>query len=270
MTRRAFAIGAHPDDIEFLMTGTALLLKRAGYEIHFMHVASGSCGSVEHDAETIKQVRAKEAQNSAARAGAVYHASLVDDIEIYYERKTSARLAAIVREVAPTILLVPSPMDYMEDHSNTSRLAVTAAFCRGMPNFPVSPPRGTLSGPVTIYHAQPIMNVDYLRRRVWPEIYVDISDVIDEKVALLAEHRSQKDWLDKSQGLDSYLQAMKEMCAEVGRMSGQYAYAEGWRRHHYSGLCGPDDDPLRDALESLSFVDEAYTASLEGKWPNPS
>ena len=41
----AMAIGAHPDDIEFYMAGTLLLLKKAGYEIHYLNVASGNCGS---------------------------------------------------------------------------------------------------------------------------------------------------------------------------------------------------------------------------------
>ena len=42
----AFAIAAHPDDIEFYMAGTLLLLKKAGYAIHYMTLASGSCGSI--------------------------------------------------------------------------------------------------------------------------------------------------------------------------------------------------------------------------------
>ena len=31
MARRVFAIAAHPDDIEFMMAGTLILLGRAGY-----------------------------------------------------------------------------------------------------------------------------------------------------------------------------------------------------------------------------------------------
>jgi LmbE family N-acetylglucosaminyl deacetylase len=30
------AVTVHPDDIELMMAGTLLLLKRAGYEIHYM------------------------------------------------------------------------------------------------------------------------------------------------------------------------------------------------------------------------------------------
>ena len=42
-TKHAFAIAAHPDDIEFQMAGTLILLQRAGYEIHYMNIANGSC-----------------------------------------------------------------------------------------------------------------------------------------------------------------------------------------------------------------------------------
>jgi N-acetylglucosamine malate deacetylase 1 len=38
----AIAVAAHPDDIEFMMAGTLLLLKRAGYEIHYFNLLSGN------------------------------------------------------------------------------------------------------------------------------------------------------------------------------------------------------------------------------------
>jgi hypothetical protein len=41
---------------------------------------------------------------------------------------------------------------------------------------------------------------------------------------------------------------MRDGSAEVGRMSGRYPYAEGWRRREHWGFCGPDDDPLAQAL----------------------
>ena len=45
MARRVLAVAAHPDDVEFLMAGTLLRLKAAGYAIHMLNIASGSCGS---------------------------------------------------------------------------------------------------------------------------------------------------------------------------------------------------------------------------------
>jgi LmbE family N-acetylglucosaminyl deacetylase len=248
MPRRAFAIAAHPDDIEFVMSGTLVLLGRAGYELHYMTVANGSCGTAELDVGTIAAIRRRESEAAAAFVGATYHESLVSDLEILYELNTLRRLSAVVREVAPQIVLTHWPDEYMEDHANTSRLACTAAFARGMPNFRTDPPRSPVAHPVTIYHAMPYGLRDPLRRIVHPEMWIDVSDVMGEKRRMLALHESQKAWLDASQGIDAYLDQMEEMCAEMGRMSGEYGYAEGWTRRLHLGYCSPEADPLAAAL----------------------
>lgn len=244
----AFAIAAHPDDIEFFMSGTLMLLRDAGFEIHYLNLANGCCGTTEYDAATIARMRRDEARAAAASIGAVFHESICNDLEIFYDRPTLVKLASVVRQVAPRIVLTHSPADYMEDHTNTCRLAVTATFARGMPNFPVDPPQEIVSLPVTVYHAQPYSHHDPLGRRVTPDFWVDVSDVVERKVAMLARHVSQKNWLDKSQGHDSYLQTLRDLDAEGGRCSGRFAFAEGWRRHLHLGFCSPIDDPLRDAL----------------------
>ena len=250
----AFAIAAHPDDIEILMSGTLLLLKEAGYDIHYMNVANGCCGTSEFDSQTIAIMRRNEALAAAAFAGATFHDSICEDLAIFYDQPTLAKLASIVRDVAPDILLTHSPQDYMEDHVNTCRLAVTAAFSRGMPNFPVDPARPPNSKPVTIYHAQPYSHHDSLRQPVVPDFYVDVTGVIDRKVEMLAHHVSQKKWLDESQGHDSYLQTLRDLDAECGRDSGQFQYAEGWRRHLHLGFCNAKDDPLIEALSGQVAV----------------
>jgi LmbE family N-acetylglucosaminyl deacetylase len=253
MAKRAFAVAAHPDDIEFLMAGTLILLKAAGYEIHYLNIANGSCGTSTMSAEQIIRIRRAEAIAAAASIGAVYHESLVNDIDIFYEKLLLAKVAAIVREVAPEILLVQSASDYMEDQQNAGRLAVTAAFCRGMPNFPTDPPRSPVDRPVAVYHAQPHGNRDALRRIVWPDIFVDISGVLGQKREMLACHKSQKVWLDESQGMDSYLKAMEDICREIGAMSGRYSFAEGWRQRLHLGF-GPEGfDPLSAALAGLGL-----------------
>jgi len=249
----ALAIAAHPDDIEFLMSGTLILLRAAGWEIHYLNLADGCCGSVEFDRANIARIRRLEAQRAAACIQAVFHESLVADLEIFYDKPTLARVAAIVREVQPEILLTHAPLDYMEDHTNTCRLAVTAAFARGMPNFPTDPPMPPMDQPVTVYHAQPYGNVDPLGALVRPGLFIDVTSVMDEKTAMLAEHRSQKDWLDRSQGLDSYLHTMRDLSREVGRMSGRFEFAEGWRKHLSTGFCPPAADPLGTALGSYVF-----------------
>src|SRR5688572_3503673 len=103
--RRAFAVAAHPDDIEFYMAGTLLRLAEAGFELHYMTLSSGNCGSATMSASRTRRVRRAESMRAAKILGARYHASLCDDLEILYELKTLRRLAAIIREVEPSILL---------------------------------------------------------------------------------------------------------------------------------------------------------------------
>ncbi len=264
MTKRAFAIAAHPDDVEFAMSGTLMLLKKAGYEIHLMHIANGSCGSLELPPEEIARVRTEEAKAATALIGAIHHRPLVNDIDIMYDKSLLARVAAVMREVAPEIVLSHSPQDYMEDHMITCRLAVTAAFCRGMPNYPTDPPREAIDQPVTIYHAQPSGNRDPLDELVVPSIFVDVTSVIDRKREMLNCHQSQKVWLDQTQGMESYLNTMQELGREVGAMSGRFDYAEGFRRHIHSGLCEDNADPLRTALgtQVLSRARDHYVDGI--------
>src|SRR5258706_10330537 len=113
---------AHPDDIEFVMAGTLLRLREAGAEIHMWNLANGCCGTATHSRAEIVKLRWKEALSSAGVAGAAMHPSLVDDIAVYYEPKVLARVAAVVRDVKPNIILTHSPQDYMEDHQNVCRL----------------------------------------------------------------------------------------------------------------------------------------------------
>ena len=242
------AIAAHPDDIEFLMAGTLRLLAEAGWETHYMTVANGSCGSLVHGAAKTARIRRAEARAAATILGARFHEPLVNDVEILYTLPLIRRLGAIVRQVSPAVLLIPSPQDYMEDHTETCRLAVTAAFGRGMPNFRTTPSRRPTSQNVTLYHAMPHGLTDPLRRPVVPGAFVDTTAVHDIKRRALAAHESQHAFLAKTQAMNSYLQMMEDMSREVGRMSGRFTHAEGWRRHLHLGFCDPAADPLADAL----------------------
>lgn len=244
----AIAIAAHPDDIEFVMAGTLLLLKQRGWEIHYFNLSTGNCGSVRHNAARTRRLRLAEARRSATWLGAHFHPPIADDLEIVYDVKLLRQVAAVVREAKPSVVLTHSPQDYMEDHMNTSRLAVTAAFARGMPNFVTSPRRRAVDGDVTVYHAMPHGHCDGLRQPIAAELFVNTSRVQETKLAALALHRTQQEWLDVSQGMNSYLRSMDEASRQVGKMSRRFRHAEGWRRHAHLGFSSEHADPLREAL----------------------
>lgn len=245
---RVLAVGCHPDDIEFMMGGTLCLLQQRGCEIHYLNIANGSCGTKVHSKEEIIRIRRQEAKKSAFLLGAVFHESIVDDLDVFYTPGLVRRVAAKVREVKPQMILTLSLEDYMEDHMNAARITVTAAFVRGMRNFPTEPVRPPFLEDVVLYHALPYGLKDMMDRLILPDFFIDVGSVMDRKTELLSCHESQQDWLDGSQRLDSYLSAMKDMTREVGRLSGRFAYAEGWRRHNPLGFAPADANPLVELL----------------------
>jgi N-acetylglucosamine malate deacetylase 1 len=259
----ALAIAAHPDDIEFVMAGTLLLLRRAGWEIHCLNVASGSLGSLTQSPVEIARVRRREAQAAARLLDAVWHPPICADMEVFYDNATLRRVCAVVREARPDVVLTHSPQDYMEDHMNTARLAVSAAFVRGLPGYRTIPARKPAADPVTVYHASPHGLRDGLRRRVMPGAFVDTTTVHDQKRAALICHASQRPFLDATQAMDSYVQTMDEFSRTLGRLSGKFRHAEGWRRHLHFGFCEEDADPLREALGRKYVVNARYERSLQ-------
>lgn len=248
MSFTVLAVGAHPDDIEFMMAGTLFLLKDEGCAIHTVNLASGCCGSMRLSPRRAAEARAREARAAAAFLGSTHHPSIAKDLEVFYEDGLIRRATAIMREVDPDILLLPALDDYMEDHVNTARVALTAAFAKGMPNYPSRPRRPAAAKETAVYHALPYGLRDCLGRLVRASSYVDIFGSIDRKGSMLAFHASQKEWLDATQGLGSYIETMKAMSREVGALSGDFECAEGWRRHNSLGFSKDGFDPLRDIL----------------------
>ena len=257
------AIAAHPDDIEFVMAGTLLLLGAEGWELHYLNLSTGNLGSTTMGPAQTARVRRKEAQAAARTLGATWHPPFCNDLEIFYDAPSLRRLAAFIREVAPTVILTHSPQDYMEDHMNTCRLAVSAAFVRAMPGYRTAPARPAVRTPVTIYHANPHGLRDGLRRRVTPGAFVNTTAVHARKQAALQCHRSQHGFLDATQGMSSYLRTMDALSREAGKISGRFRHAEGWRRHLHWGFSSAQDDPLRQALGRRYLINKAYERSLD-------
>lgn len=259
----AIAIAAHPDDIELKMGGTLLLLKQAGWDIHYFNLSSGNGGSLEYNADDTAAIRREEAQEAAKRLGATWHPPIADDLLIFYQESLLRQVAAVIREVRPSIVLTHPLEDYMEDHMETARLAVTGAFAHCVRNFRSSPEVPPYFHDVTVYHCMPHGGRDPLRRPVIPGAWVNTTSVHAAARHSLAAHHSQGGWLDATQGQSSYLDSMDEHARSVGRQSGSFEFAEGWWRHLHVGFSNHDIDPLADALGENYLVNAAFEKSLE-------
>lgn len=262
-SRTAIAIAAHPDDIEFKMAGTLLLLKANGWDIHYCNLANGHGGSLEHDAAETAAVRQGEAQQAAKILGATWHPTITGDFGIFYESEQLRKVAALIREVRPSIVLTHPYEDYMEDHINAARLATSAAFAHGIPNFGTDPPRPAYQGDVTVYHCMPHGGRNRIRERVMPGAFVDTTDVHATAREALAAHKSQQAWLDSSQGMSDYLTAMDEHAVAMGELSRKFYSAEGWWRHLHLGFSSSDTDPLAEALGDSYLVNAAFENHID-------
>ena len=92
--------------------------------------------------------------------------------------------------------------------------------------------------------------------------YVNTTDVQHQKTEALAAHASQQDWLDVSQGMNSYLTAANDLSLKVGRLTKKFKHAEGWRRHLHYGFSSKETDPLREFLGKNYLVNQQYERSL--------
>ena len=51
---------------------------------------------------------------------------------------------------------------------------------------------------------------------------------------------------------------MLDMSRTVGRLSGRYEFAEGWRRHSHLGFSASDTDLLAAILSDIAHADEDF------------
>ena len=244
------AIAAHPDDIEFVMAGTLMQLASRGWSVHYFNVANGCCGSMTMDQATCAATRLVEAQSAAAMIPAKFYPPICNDLEIGYSPDLLQKVASVVRQAQPRIVLTHALVDYMEDHQFAARLAVTAAFVRGMPSYRPHPAVAAYQNDVAVYHAQPHGNRTPMGELVRPTHFVDVTRLADRKQQLLQAHASQGQWLDDTQRMGSYVDTMFDLNREVGSMSGRFELAEGWRQHLHLGLSTSGFDPLSEALGS--------------------
>jgi LmbE family N-acetylglucosaminyl deacetylase len=258
MRKIAFALVAHPDDVEFTQAGTLLLLKQAGWEIHYMTLANGSCGDMVLSAKEIISKREKESQNACKILGATWHPSLVNDFEIFVTHELIAKVAAVIRKIKPTILLLPHPNDYMLDHCNTAIIGAEAAFVRAMPNYKTNPVVSAIpdnDANMAVYHSQPHGNADMLYNAQVPDFVIDVLSVYKTKIKALRAHESQREFLQKQQGFDVYDQIMLKHnfdCAEL--FGSAERLVEGWTYHNHLGFGPVEFDPLKEVLEEYIIV----------------
>ena len=219
---RVLAVGANPDDVEFLCAGTLALYARSGGAVAIAYLTTGDKGSAELPPQEIAEIRAEEARRSAAVIGAALHPLGLPDGEVQPSLQLRRRLVEVIRVAEPDLVISHSPQDYMSDHYYTAQLVKDAVFWAGSRSFagdPGAAPACSLRPPV--YCMDTLGGIGFV-----PEEYVDITEVMETKEEMLSQHRSQIRYMRERDGLD-LLDYMRTSARYRGYQCG-VRYAEGY------------------------------------------
>jgi LmbE family N-acetylglucosaminyl deacetylase len=192
------AISPHPDDMEFGCGGTLLRYGYSGNDIFQLILTDGCVGG---DPATRKQEqeRASEAVKSKQVFWGGYH-----DTELHDDRHLIKTIEDAVNAVSPEVVLINSPDDSHQDHRAAARAAIAAT--RNVKE-------------VFFYESPTSMNF-------MPDIFVDITDILDEKIKLLELHASQ---VEKTNIENLRITEIAKAYATFRGVQGRVRYAEGFR-----------------------------------------
>lgn len=247
--RTVLSVGAHPDDVEFMCSGTLKLLKERGFEVHICIISGGDLGSSVEKQEDIIRIRRQESINAARLLEAKLYPLGELDLRIELDDRNKMRVTEIVRTVDPLIVFTHPHEDYVMDHEVTSRLVRHGCFSASIPNYFTQSvlPQPIISEAPYLYYCSPLEGRNIYGDFVSQRIHIDITKVIDFKVKMLECHMSQRDWMSKL-GMDRYIEGMKSTAKLYGEASG-YEYAEGFTQHIGTGL--PRDNVLKEILGEM-------------------
>jgi LmbE family N-acetylglucosaminyl deacetylase len=229
--KRVMVIVAHPDDADFMASGTLAKWAREGSEVYYVLCTSGDKGTSDPDIkpEDLAITREKEQRAAAAVVGAkdvVFlrypDGMLQNTIEL---RKDMVRQ---IRRLKPDVLVCQDPTNRYSDgyinhpdHRAAGDTALDAVFPSAR-DYHMFPELVTEEGLMPHKILEIYLGAQGANATVW----VDIADTIDVKVAALREHKSQVG--EDQERLDGMEKRIKERSAEVGSAHA-LSYAESFK-----------------------------------------
>ena len=188
--------GAHPDDCDNKMGGTAALFAQMGHRVKFVSVTNGDAGHYEKGGGHLAKIRRKEAQEAGRRLGIEYTVLDNHDGELFPTLDVRHQIIREIRNWNADIVLTHRPVDYHPDHRYTGVLVQDAAYLVIVPNVtPDTPP--LQKNPVFLYLQDHFQKPNEFKA----DITVDITSVFDKKMDALDAHQSQfYEWLPWTAG----------------------------------------------------------------------
>ena len=215
------AIGCHPDDIEISCSGTLAKCVKRGDKVTVCHVCNGNMGHEIISPEELREIRINEAKKAGALAGIeVVTIDICDLLPNGCDFSQRDKIVELIKNTQPDFIITHSPNDYMPDHREVSKLVFNVSFSASCPHF--YPELGAPSKVSCVYYADTDSGINFI-----PTEYVDVSDVIEQKIEMMNCHKSQLDWLQEHDGSDALAEA-RIRAAFWGHQCG-VKYAEAFR-----------------------------------------
>ena len=229
------AIGAHPDDLEFMCGGTLLKCRDRGDKIFVALTTSGNTGSnVIPTKEENAAIREAEQLECCKHYGAETMFLRFDDEGLLDTPETRRAVLNAIRWANPDIILVNPPWDPSPDHGMTGNLVTEVLLSVGGNLHPSDYPPIEKMPCVFFFGKDSLLDFP-------ADIYVDITEQIEEKRHLCLTHRSQFSWIADVRASGDEEEAnnyFSDLCMTTSRYTGKQAdclYAEAYIAHHILG-----------------------------------
>jgi bacillithiol biosynthesis deacetylase BshB1 len=204
------ALAAHRDDVEQTCAGTLLKMAERGHRTGILDLTQGEMGT-----RGSMEDRAREAAEAARILKVSWREALdIPDGRVKNTWHNRLKIAGVLREHRPRVLILPYWEGRHPDHYTASILGYEAAFLSGLSKLPVE---GSAHRPFKIIYAS-------LYRDVRPTFVVDITDQFETRFASLMAYKSQ--FTDQEAG-SGIFPAQKEIRARVESMARHYGMLGG-------------------------------------------
>lgn len=174
---RIIAFGAHPDDAEFRLGGTAIKWAKLGHKVKLVSVTNGDIGHWNMAGGPLAQRRTEEVREAAKRMGTEVEVLDIHDGELLPTLENRQKITRLIREWQADIVISHRPNDYHPDHRYTGVLVQDAAFMVTVPFFCPDVPH-LKNNPVFLYFPDRFQKPNPFKA----DIAVSIDDVFDQKV----------------------------------------------------------------------------------------
>lgn len=222
------AIAAHRDDVEQTCGGTLLRAAQRGQRTGILDLTQGEMGT-----RGTAEDRAREAADAAKILGASWRRALdIPDGRVENTWQNRLKVATVIRETRPRLVILPYWKGRHPDHYTTSVLGYEACFLAGLRKLALgAPPSGPSrtdsenpSGAAFSPHRPFKIIYATLYYDVRPTFVVDISEQFEQKFASILAYKSQ--FSDQDAGKDLF-PAHDEIHARVESMARYYGALGG-------------------------------------------